>query len=193
VVAAERVVIVHEGGTPWWVPLIVGLVIASVAAIVSYLATWLFKKRDVDRENAFLARDFVDEAEQISERRERFEAEGGVGAVFHLLQQARVRAEPLESPDLSDRFLAALHYGLMFGTWHPQPPPPGARRWLGEAVANIREGLKPYLAAPRFIGFRGSKADRSFPRLDELRAMPQGADAQELLDALEEWKEARKA
>lgn len=189
--AVEKIVVVHEGGTPWWVPLVVGLGIAVVAASVSYAATWWFKKRDVERENAFLARDRIDEAEQIASRRRRYEAEGGAATVSRLLQEARVRTQPLGSVDLDDRFRAAMDYVLTLALWQPQPGPPGGRHWLSEAVANIREGLIPYLAAPRFWPFhRETASQRSFPKFDELRAMPHGPDGQKLIDALAEWKEA---
>jgi hypothetical protein len=89
--------VVHDGGTPWWVPLIVGLSVALAAACASYAAAWWFKKRDVDRENAFRAAERVDEAEQITARRERYDAEGGAAAVLRLVQEARVL------PSRSDR------------------------------------------------------------------------------------------
>src|SRR2546422_562534 len=110
--AAQRIIVIHEGGTPWWVPLAIGLGIAFVAAVVSYAATWRFKKVDVDRENAFRAAQLVDEAEQIATSRQRFEAEGGAAAVWRLIQEARVRAQPLLSSEIEDRFRAALDYLL---------------------------------------------------------------------------------
>jgi hypothetical protein len=190
-VAVDRIVIVHEGGTPWWVPLIVGLGIAVVAAAVSYAATWWFKKRDVDRENAFGTAERVDQAEQIAARRDRYDAEGGAAAILRLVQEARVRAQPLGSSELDDRFLAAIDYVFTFTLWQPPPGPPGGRRWLGEAIANIREGLLPFLAAPGFLPVRRNGVTRSFPTKDELLAMPHGADGQELIDALEQWKAAQ--
>jgi hypothetical protein len=120
--------IVYAGGTPWWVPLIVGLGVALAAACASYAAAWWFKKRDVDRENAFRAAERVDEAEQIT-RRDRYDAEGGAAAVLRLVQEARVRAQPLGSQDLDDRFRAAIDYLFTFTLWQPPPGPPSGRRW----------------------------------------------------------------
>jgi hypothetical protein len=190
--AVERIVIVHEGGTPWWVPLVVGLGIAVVAAAASYAATWRFKKRDVDRENAFRAADLIDEAEQIAARKERFEAEGASG-VWLRVQEARVRAQPLGSQELDERFQAFLDYALMFGVWHPAPPPAVAIRWLQDAVRNIRDGLVPYLAAPRFLPRRNRNLARSFPTLAEIQAMPHGANGMDLINALGDWNAAREA
>jgi hypothetical protein len=184
--------IVYAGGTPWWVPLIVGLSVALAAACASYAAAWWFKKRDVDRENAFRAAERVDEAEQMTARRERYDAEGGAAAVLRLVQEARVRTQPLGSQDLDDRFRTAIDYLFTFTLWQPPPGPPGGRRWLSEAIANIREGLVPYLAAPRFLPFRRDDTlERSFPTLAELQAMPRGANGQELVDALQAWKDAQ--
>jgi hypothetical protein len=192
-VTAEKIMIVRDGGTSWWVPLAVGLGVAVVAAAASYAATWRFKKRDVERENAFRAVDIVDEAEQIAARQERWEAAGGAGAVLRLLQEARVRAQPLRSRDLDERFQAAMDYlsTFMFGRQDRQQPG-GWKGWLREATANIREGLVPYLAAPRLLpSRRDTTLERSFPTLAELQAMPHGADGEELIDALVAWKEAR--
>jgi hypothetical protein len=192
-VAVARIVVVHEGGTPWWVPLVIGLGVAVVAAAVSYAATWRFKKRDVERENAFRAAERIDQAEQITARQDRYDAEGGAATVNRLVQEARVRAQPLGSSELDDRFQAAIDYLFTFTLWQPPPGPPGGRRWLGEGIANIREGLLPFLAAPRFLPVRRDRATRSFPTKAELLAMPRGANGQELIDALEEWKAAQEA
>jgi hypothetical protein len=189
-VLQERTVVIHEGVTPWWVPLAVSLGIALVAAVVSYAATWWFKKREVDRDNAVRAAALVDEAEQIAARRERWEAEGGAARVMQALQEARVRAQPLGSDDLDDRFRASLDLVFTWGSWQPNPEPVGALRWTMESVSNIREGLVPFLAAPRFLPFRQTfTLHRSFPRFAELDAMPRGANGQELMTALNEWKE----
>ena len=80
------------------------------------------------------------------------------------------------SQALDDRFQAALSYLWTFTSEWQQPgrqPPPGGTRWLSEAIANIREGLLPYLAAPRFLA-RAPASKRSFPTLLELEAMPHG-------------------
>lgn len=187
---APRVIIVHEGGTPWWVPLLIGLAVATIAALASYSAAWWLKKRDVDRESAFRAVDLVDEAEQAASSRERFEAAGGTNGVLHLLQKARVRAQPLGSNDLDDRFRAALDYVMTFGLWPDhQAEPVGGWRWVGEAVANVREGLVPFLSAPGFLPFHSrTTLPRSFPTAAELQAMPTGVDGQELVVALNDWK-----
>lgn len=180
---------IHDGGTPWWVPLLVGLCIATVAAGASYVAAWWFKKRDIERESAVRAADLVDQAEQLLANRQRFATEGGAATVTRFLQEARVRAQPLLSRDLEDRFQAALSYAFNWGLWNPGPEPVGARHWLAEAVANIREGLVPYLSAPRFLPFATADANiRSFPTINELKAMPQNA-TQELIVALAAWKE----
>jgi hypothetical protein len=68
----------------------------------------------------------------------------------------------------------------------------GARRWMAEAVKNIREGLVPYLATPHFLPLRSSfKLSRSFPTLAELQAMPHGPTGQDLMNALNAWRHAR--
>jgi hypothetical protein len=188
---SARLVVIHESATPWWVPLIVGLSVAVIAALASYYATWRFKKADAERESAFRAVDLVNEAERIAARSHRFS--DSAPSVLRLLQDARVRAQPLNSSELDDRFRAAYDFLFMGGLW--QPPgvePVGARRWMEEAVANIREGLVPYLAAPHFLPFRSAIVlPRSFPTLEELQAMPHGADGQELMSALNAWKDAR--
>ena len=103
---SQPIIIEHGGGgTPWWVPLAIGL----GAAVLAYLATWRFKRVDFDRENALRAADLVDEAEQIASRTDRYGAEGGARTISGLLRQARIRAEPLHDSDLDDRLMAA-HY-----------------------------------------------------------------------------------
>src|SRR5205823_809234 len=60
----SRIVIIEKGGTPWWVPLLATLLIGVAAAIASFLATWWFKKRDIDGENARQAATLVDDADR---------------------------------------------------------------------------------------------------------------------------------
>jgi hypothetical protein len=73
-------------------------------------------------------------------------------------------------------------------------PAPTSRgvNWLTEAIANVREGLVPHLAAPTLSG-RIPKRRRSFPTTSEYNAMPRGVrdDGATLLDALGEWGAAR--
>jgi hypothetical protein len=94
-------IVSEHGGTPtWWIPLLVAL----AAAGVSYAVTWRFKRADVDRENALRAVDLVDEAEQIASLQKRWRDDGGARTTMRLLQQARVRAQPLDDVDLDERF-----------------------------------------------------------------------------------------
>ncbi len=90
---------------------------------------------------------------------------------------------------MDDRFKAALNYAFSLGLFQQQPV--GGIRWLAEAVANVREGLASYLAAPAFLPFRERLSlPRSFPTTAELEAMPNGDNGNELTQALAAWKEA---
>jgi hypothetical protein len=184
-----RVVVIEKGGTPWWVPLVIGLAIAIAAAIASYVATWWFKKGEADRENASQAATLVDEAEKIvslSGYRTDLST-GGPETATPLLQEARIRAEPLFDDDLDDRFIAALSYLSTFQERRKRPT--GSHRWLRESVANVREGLVPYVAAPRLIPLRRRTfRKRSFPTLDELKAMKHDPNEEALMEALEAWE-----
>lgn len=86
--AAPQTIVIERGGTPWWVPFVTTLLVALVAAVVSYYVTWRFKKVDFDRENGVRAADHVDEAE-------RGVTHGTIDSesAMRLLRQARVRAQ----------------------------------------------------------------------------------------------------
>jgi hypothetical protein len=177
-------VVVHEGGTPWWVPLAVALSVTALAAVASYYSAWRFKKSDTQRESALPAADLVDQAERLTVREGT--AEVPSDDIRRLLQQARRRARSLGSAELDDRFKAALSFLFTFMEW--QQIPPGGRRWLGEAVANVGEELDHYLVAPRFLPGRSALVlERSFPTLTELEAMPHDR-GETLVAALEAWK-----
>jgi hypothetical protein len=182
--------VVEKGGTAWWVPLVVALFVALVAAAVSYYATWLFKKSDVNRESAFRVAELVYEVENLVARPERYAAapEGGAAKALDLLQTARVRAQPLATldPDLDDRLRAAVSFTFELILWDEETA--RARQWLSQAIVNARIGLVPHLAAPKLIP-RAHAAERIFPTADELHAMPnthpRGTD---LIDALVDWR-----
>ena len=98
-----------SGGTPSWVTFLLAVGVAVVAALASYLLTWRFKKEDFDRENALRAADLIDEAERLTSEPTRYEREpDGSEVVRRLVQQARIRAEPLHDPEPDDRFKATL-------------------------------------------------------------------------------------
>jgi hypothetical protein len=184
-----RTIVVERGGTAWWVPFLTALLVALAAAAASYYATWRFKRADVDRENALRAVDLVDRAEQIASLDPLWRDEGEGGLTTHrLLQEARVRTEPLDDDDLDKRFRAALSYNTDLLGWKDTTS--AARHWLAEASADVREALVPHLKAPKFIP-RKRVALREFPTLDELNAMPadpSGRDGQRRIDALVDWK-----
>jgi hypothetical protein len=185
-----------------WVPPASALFVALVAAIVSYCVTWRFKRADIDRDNGIRAADLVDEAERIASWRDRFDAqpEGGASATLRLLQQARVRAEPLDDSDLADRFRAAVSFNSELQTW--PDPTSQATHWLTNAIVNVRKGLVPHLAAPKLIPEPGTprlirigrvpERERTFPTASEYNAMPNSArDGSDLLDALVKWRANR--
>jgi hypothetical protein len=186
--ATRTLVVEHGSDTSWWIP----LVVAAVAALASYYATWRFKKSDVNRENAIRAADLVDEAEQLVSRRDRFEAEpeGGETVALRLLQQARVRAQPLEDSGLDDRFRAAFSYiGALLIMRGERPEP--ARHWLAEAIANVRAALVPHLSAPKFFR-RRMPTERSFPTEFEFDRMTrESGSKQEVIDKLVQWRAER--
>jgi hypothetical protein len=144
----------------------------------------------VNRKSAFRAADLINQVEQIASLPGRYEAEaeGGGVVALRLLQEARVRAQPLNDPGLDDRFNAAVSYTYeLLDTW-AEDPPGGARHWLREAIANVRAGIVPHLAAPKFVG-RERPPERSFPTSDELSAMRSDPrDGHVLLNALVEWR-----
>ncbi len=185
-----RTIVIERGGTAWWIPFATALFVAIVAAAASYYAAWRFKSRDVNRENAFRAAELVDQAEQIASRSDRYEAEGGPATTMRLLQEARVRAQPVDDVDLDSRFRAALNFNLDLQLWG-DPEPRGGRYWLYEAIANIRGGLVPHLSAPKLVR-RIRPTERSFPTLAELNAMASDAyDGNVRINALVEWRANR--
>jgi hypothetical protein len=111
--APSRTIVIERGGTAWWVPFLTALLVAVLAVVASYYATWKFKKVDVNRESAFRTADLVNQAEQIASWPGRYgaEAEGGAESTMRLLQEARIRAQPLGDDDLDDSFKAAGSYG----------------------------------------------------------------------------------
>ena len=145
---AQTVVIEREG-TAWWIPFVTALFVAVVAALASYYATWRFKKGDVNRENAFRAAGLVDEAEQIAHRKDRYDAEGGADTTMRLLQEAQVRARPVDDSDLDDRFRAAIAYNNALIKGKGQPP--RARHWLSVSIWNVQRALAPHLSAPKLL------------------------------------------
>jgi hypothetical protein len=145
---------------------------------------------DVNRENGFRAADLVDEAEQIASRPERYDAEAsGPVTVSRLLQEARVRAQPLADDDLDDRMRAAVYFCQELLTLQSEPG--AARHWLAEATANIRSGLVPHLSAPSLFR-RAQPLQRSFPTSTELYAMnTDHREGQVLIGALIAWRAQR--
>jgi hypothetical protein len=186
-----RTIVIERGGTAWWLPFVTTLGVALAAALASYVVTWRFKRADVDRENAIRAIDLVDEAEQLASREDIYRDAGGATATLHLLQMARVRAQPIDDPDLDDCFRAAQSYNFDLTLWDEQAG--RALHWLREAIANVRAALVPHLAAPKLVR-RTQPPEHSFPTLDELNAMasdPGGRDGNVRLDALVDWRANR--
>jgi hypothetical protein len=190
---AARTIIVERGGTAWWIPVAAALFVALVAAVVSYCAAWLFKRADVNRGSASRVAELVYEAEQLVARPEQYAAapEGGATKALHLLQAARVRAQPLATldPDLDDRLRAAVSFNFELVLWDEETA--RARHWLTEAIASARMALVPHLAAPKLIP-RTQTAERAFPTADELHAMPNNNPrGNDLIDALVDWRANR--
>jgi hypothetical protein len=179
--ATRTLVVEHGSDTSWWIP----LVVAAVAALASYYATWRFKKMDVNRENAIRAADLVDEAEQLVSASDRFqpEPESAENVALGLLHRARVRAEPLADRGLDDRFRAAFSVitGLVI---MQREPPEDTRYWLREAISNVRAALVPHLSTPTFFGRRAPTV-RSFPTALEFdRMAAESGSAEEVIDSL---------
>jgi hypothetical protein len=180
-----RTIVIERGGggTPWW-----ALLVALAAAVASYCATWQFKRRDVERENAFRSAELIDEASRTTSTRDGFANAGGPSGLARLLYEAGVRAQPLDDADVNDRFEAARNFATDMELWGSVPE--RARSWAYEAILNVRAALVPYLAAPRLIG-KWPPPERSFPTRSELSEMPKSAhvrDGTARLDALDAWK-----
>src|SRR5262249_34169315 len=93
-------------------------------------------------------------------------------------------AQPLNDADINDRLQTARMFIRL--QRESQPMTRRSWHWIRESIANVREGLLPYLAAPKLSG-RRVKTDRSFPTNRDYMGLPDHrGDA--LLDALEEWK-----
>jgi hypothetical protein len=155
VAASSRVVVIENGGTPWWVPFLATLVVGLAAAMASYLATWWFKKRDIEGENARQAASLVDDPERALPGGETYTKGVPIDPlddVNRLLREARLRAQPLNDRDLDQRLGVALYFLSDAQEWTTQPV--GARPWMHRAIDNVRVRLAPYLA-PR-PSFRGS-------------------------------------
>jgi hypothetical protein len=186
-------IVVEKGGTSWWVPLLVGLLTVAGAAVASYLATWRFKKYDIDGQNAVRTAELVNEAEKTA-------ADAGgysqvptdpFARVQRSLQEARIRSQPLGDGDLDDRFKAALSFVTAIQEWAGRQRPGGELRWMREAVANVREGLAPYLSPPSIVpwGWRKPAKSRSFPKLNELQRIERSQDPSSVIEALDAWKD----
>jgi hypothetical protein len=183
-----RTIVIEKGGIAWWVPLVIALLVALVAAAVSYAVTWRFKQADFNRESAIRAVDLVDEAEQLATDRDRYTAVQGSGAasVSRLLQEARVRAQPLGDVELDERFQAALLY--IFDLQQARNETGPALHWLAAAITNVREAFVRHLAAPKFIPLRTPRAKQWFPTLTELKNMQRDREGRTLVDALVAWR-----
>jgi hypothetical protein len=181
--------IVASGGTPSWVTFLLAVGVALVAAVASYWATWRFKKADFDRENALRAADLIDEAERLTSEPARYEAEpDGSEVTRRLLQQARIRAQPLNDGELDDRFKAALLFLFDVQSWN-DPPLGGVLHWLYQAIANVRLALLPHLSAPTLLSVSRKPVEIWFPtsaELIELATDPR--DPYVRLDALNQWR-----
>lgn len=147
----------------WWL----ALVVAATAAAASYAATWLFKRRDVERELALRCLSLIDEAsDTIRLGDEEYEAAGGGSTVKSLLRGARTGVRPLRDSELDYRVLVAERFAMDTYGWRVP------RVWLEESIENVRLGLFGYLAPPRFAPWRksASNAPRSFPPYDAYEA-----------------------
>jgi hypothetical protein len=194
-----RTIVVERGGTAWWIPFSTALLVAVVAALASYYATWRFKRSDANRENAFRAAGLMDEAEQIARREDRYDSEGGASTTLRLLQEAQVRARPIEDSDLDDRLRAAIAYNVALKSGQGRPP--RARHWLSVSIWNVQRALAPHLSAPRLVP-RTITSDRVFPTFDDLFPMipmtegpiplEVSPDLNILDNALSEWEAKRR-
>jgi len=192
----SRIVIIEKGGTPWWVPLLATLLIGVAAAIASYLATWWFKKRDIDGENARQAATLVDDADRALPRStETFTTQVSqmpddpLDKVTRLLREARLRAQPLNDFDLDQRLGTALYFLSDAQEWRKRPV--GARPWMHRAIDNVRIGLAPYLAPPPLIPWRRPNVflEVLFPSFSEYIGIKRFAkeDPEAVTQGLDDW------
>lgn len=129
-----------SNGTSWWVPVLV----AAAAALASYFATWVMKRRDVERELARRCAELLNEASDTARLRDdAYAAAGGAETVKAALTAARSAVYPLHDHDLDYRLLVAERFAFDTMGWNIP------RVWLGEAIENARHGLVGYLAPPR--------------------------------------------
>jgi hypothetical protein len=145
-----------SNGTSWWVPVLV----AAAAAFASYFATWVMKRRDVERELAGRCAELLNEAADTARLGDYAYADaGGAETVKAALTAARSAVYPLRDSDLDYRLLAAERFTFETTGWTIP------RVWLGEAIENARHGLVGYLAPPRFAPWRrgARRARRTFP------------------------------
>jgi hypothetical protein len=156
------------GGTPWWVPVATAFAVALVAAVASYFFAWRFKRGDVDRENAFKAATFIDEAAAIAgaQTRELWDTPGGATACERLLRQAVARVRPLRDDDLERRLVSAVEWALViYLMGHASAR---STTWLTNAIESTQAALVPHLASPAFFRRRPRAAKPSFPPQGEL-------------------------
>jgi hypothetical protein len=105
------------------------------------------------------------------------------------LQQARVRARPLEDNKLDERFQAALLFGSTLTEWKERPT--GVNSYLRKALVNVREGFVAHLKAPRLIPGKHRPAE-TFPSLDEFKSiMARHRTPDDVILALEAWERDR--
>src|SRR5437899_741092 len=98
----------------WWFP----LAVTGAAATTSYLATWLFKRRDVERELAMRSLALVDEAaDLVQEEDSVFENAGGYAEVKRLTAAIQIAVRPLQDPDLDYRALVAGRFVMDTFGW----------------------------------------------------------------------------
>jgi hypothetical protein len=141
----------------------------------------------VERENAFRVADLVVEAERLASDPDLPDV---ARDVQRLLQEARIRAQPLDDPELDDRMQATNWFALKLRvTRGPQElnfnEVAAMWYWTREAIANVRAGLVPHLASPRLLG-RRRPTDRAFPTFAEVTKMGQKASFD---DDLVEWRD----
>jgi hypothetical protein len=140
----------------WWIP----VAIAALAAFGSYFATWVLKRRDVERDLALRCSELLNQASDLVRLPdEAYREAGDALAVRGFLNAARSVVFPLRDPDLDFRLLTAERFAFETAGWTVP------RVWLGEAVENVRHGLVGYLAPPRFAPWRrgARRAKRTFP------------------------------